>query len=304
MLKIFGLLTALTLFASTYSRRQSPPSAEAIPSYPNSPDGLVAMMNDMLGFAKRGNVVAIEKYSQSFVLPHPEAWFKTEFGDENCRAKHMAADDCLGPRLALTYASTAKMLPISLPKTLNVLLEENLTNFEAVDYSQPCAAPQYIIPARKLVGDLGTTPILSRVLSGLIQHREPVYIVWSYNKKAETTLAFFVYSDGAFRYIGMPHPASLEEFARKAEIPQPSELTNEIATATPVLADQALIQRTVVLHVIIGADGKARKISYVRGPEDMKDSAIQTVEQRQFGRQSLGGHAIQIDTCINVIPRR
>jgi hypothetical protein len=154
------------------------------------------------------------------------------------------------------------------------------------------------------VGDLTTTPILSPVLSGLIQRHEPVYVLWGYSEKTETTLAFFVYSDGAFRYIGMPHPASLDEFTKKAEIPQDANLANGVIDVKPVLADQALLQRTVVLHVIIGADGKAREVSYVRGPESLKDSAIETVTKRQFAQQSLGGRAIQVDTCINVVSER
>lgn len=212
----------------------------------------------------------------------------------------MAANDCLGSRLALTYSSIAKGLPNSVPKTLHALLDENLTTFEAVNYSQPCPAPERIVPALKLVDNLSTTPILSPVLSGLIHHREPVYVLWTYNEKRETTLAFFVYSDGAFRYIGMPHPASLEEFVKKAEIPQPSELTDEIVSRSHVLADQALAQRTVVLHVIIGPDGKARQVSYVRGPEAFEQVAIEKVQKRNFGARTLAGHPIQVDTCISV----
>lgn len=262
------------------------------------------MMNDMVELTRRGDATAIAEYSGLLVLPDPENWFRSEFGDANCGAENMAADDCLGPRLALAYASIAKKLPKSFPETLSLLLNERLTNFEAVDYSQPCAAPQYIIPERKLTGDLTTTPILSPVLSGLIQHHEPVYVLWDHNDKAETTIAFFVYSNGGFRYIGMPHPASLQEFAMKALIPQPSELTDYIIDTKPVLVDQAISQRTVVLHVIIGTDGKAHEITYVRGPADAKDSAIQTVERQQFRKQSLGGHPIQIDTCLNVVVRR
>jgi hypothetical protein len=305
MSRFLGLLAALVFLGGVSSNPQQsvPTAVQAIPTYPNSASGLEAMMNDMLALAKRGDTTALVPYFQSLVLPHAEDWFKSEFGDENCGTEHMAANDCLGSRLALAYASRARTLSTAAARALSVLIDENLTDFEAVNYSQPCAGPQRIVPARQLVGDLTTTPILSPVLSGLIQHHEPVYVLWSYNEKAETTVAFFVYSDGAFRYIGMPHPASLDEFARRAEIPQGGDLANEIVDAQPVLADQALLQRTVVLHVIIGPDGKAREVSYVRGPERFSNSAIETIKKRHFPQQSLGGHAIQVDTCINVVSR-
>lgn len=259
-------------------------------------------MNDMLALARLGDNTALAPCFQSLVLPNAEAWFKAEFGDEHCGVKQMAANDCLGSRLALTYANTARNLPAAARMTMTDLLNEGMINFEAVNYSAPCAGPDRITPDRKLVGDLTTTPILSPVLSGLVRNNEPVYVLWSYNQHSETTIAFFVYSQGAFRYIGMPHPASLEEFVRQS-VPAPEkagDLTNEIVSAPRVLANQKLAQRTVVLHILIGTDGRVREASYVRGPEGFRDAAIQKVKGKKFQPMSLGGQPVQVSTCVSV----
>jgi hypothetical protein len=40
------------------------------------------------------------------------------------------------------------------------------------------------------------------------------YVLWAYSERKETTLPFFVYFEGAFRYLGMLHPASGEDFQK------------------------------------------------------------------------------------------
>ena len=286
-----------------------------IRTYPNSPNGLERLFEDMVTLEKQGDAAALNPYLQSLVLPDAESWFKSKFGDEHCEDEHLAANDCLGTRLALRYATTAKNLPAAAALTLSDLIDEHLTNFEAVNHNEPCGTPQRIHPASKLVADLTVTPILSDVLSGLVKQHEPVYVLWSYSEKEETTIGFFVYSNGAFRYIGMPHPVSVEELAQSKEaiqgngehvetsstLPPADDLTNEIVAMKTVLIDPGLVQRTVVLHVIINEAGRASEVSYVRGPEESKDAAIQSVKQRQFERQSFAGRPVALATCINVV---
>jgi hypothetical protein len=145
------------------------------------------------------------------------------------------------------------------------------------------------------------------MLSGLVQNHEPVYVLWSYSETKETTLAFFVYSEGAFRYIGMPHPTSVEDYqeskggeARTEPNPSPHYLTDDQSDMKPVLVDSTVVQRTVVLHLAIGTDGKVRDVSYVRGPEGYKDAAIKSVRKRKFEPPSFGPHGFHPNNlCVN-----
>jgi hypothetical protein len=161
----------------------------------------------MLTLQRNGDSAALAPYLQSLVLPDSERWFVSQFGDVRCGEQQLGPNDCLGPRMAFTYRSLARVLPASFALTLTDLLHEGLTNFEATNYTEECPGPQRIVAARELVGGLTTTPYLSSMLSGIVQHHEPIYVLWAYNERKETTLPFFVYFEGAFRYIGMLHPA-------------------------------------------------------------------------------------------------
>ncbi len=285
--------------------------ASPIPSYPNTTGGLENLMTDMLNSQRQGNKAKLDSFFQSLTLPDSLAWFTAKFGDENCKAVIPGADDCMGPRLALTYSSTARDLPAAAALTLSDLLDEGLDRFEAVNYEEQCAGPQKILPARRLTDELTTTPILSPVLSALAKNREPVYVIWAYSETQETTVGFFVYTRGAFRYIGMPYPATWQNFESAAAAngvaangvaskPSSDDLTNEVLDVSPVLVDPSVIARTVVVQVRVGPDGVVREAAYVRGPENLKAAAINSVWQKNFGPQTFMSRPEQLETCVNI----
>jgi Gram-negative bacterial TonB protein C-terminal len=279
-----------------------------LPPYPDTAEGLERMMADMVSLQKRGDAAALTPYVQSLVLPDAKQWFTSNFGDLRCGEEHLAANDCLGPRLAFTYRSLARILPASFALTLTDLINEQLTSFEATNYTEPCPGPQRIIASQELVGGLTTTPVLSSMLSGLVQHHEPVYVLWSYSDTKETTLPFFVYSQGGFRYIGMPHPASPEDYQNKNAVvegntasPSARYLTEDQVDMQHVPIDPTVVQRSVMLRVSVGKDGKVTDVLYVRGPEAFKDAAMQSVRKKRFEPPGFGPHGFHGDSlCVNV----
>jgi hypothetical protein len=284
--------------------------APPITSYPDTAEGLERMMADMVSLTRRGQVEELAPYLQSLILPRPEDWFAERFGTDHCTEEKMGANDCLGPRIAFTYATIAKDLPASFALTLKDLINEGLTNFEATDYGESCPGPQRIVAAQKLVGGLTTT----QILGGMQRHHESVYVLWSYSDTKETTLPFFVYSQGAFRYIGMPHEASVEDYQKKKSSGSEGEtepsssgryLTEDQLEMKQVIIDPTVVQRTVALRVSVGKDGKVIDASYVRGPEAYKDAAMQSVRKRKFDPPGFGPHGFHGNLfCISVtVPR-
>ena len=280
-----------------------------IPSYPDTAEGLERMMGDMISLEKRGQTAELNSYLQSLVLPQPEVWFAARFGTVHCEEEKLGANDCLGPRIAFTYATITRDLPASFALTLKDLINEGLTNFEATDYTETCPGPQRIIASRKLVGGLTTT----QILGGMQRHHESVYVLWIYNDTKETTLPFFVYSQGAFRYIGMPHEASVEDYQKKSiggegqteSAPSARYLTEDQLEMKEVIVDPAVVQRTVVLRVSLGKDGKVIEASYVRGPEAYKDAATQSVRKQRFDPPGFGPHGFHGNLlCVNVTAPR
>ena len=264
----------------------------------------------MVSLQRKGDTTGLAPYFQSLVLPQAEEWFSREFGNQHCGEPQQSANDCLGPRLAFSYQRSAANLPASLALTLSDLVKEGLTQFEAVNYTESCAGPIRIVPARQLVGDLTTTPVLSSGLSGLVQRHEPVYVLWAYNGAKETTLAFFVYAGGAFRYLGMPHPWSAEDLLKKSRgepgivepVPPAGYLTNDQIEMHPIVIDPVVAVQTVVLGVVVGKDGKPTEVSYVRGAEAYKDAAIETVRKRKFDPPSFGPRGFHPNSlCLHVV---
>jgi hypothetical protein len=297
----------ILVIALRIGNAQSTPVA-SVPAYPDTAAGLERLMNDMLLLEKNGGGAALSPYLQSLVLPDSERWFVSKFGDTRCGEAQLGPNDCLGPRMALTYRSLAGVLPASFSLTLTDFLHKGLTGFEATNYTGDCPGPQRIVAARELVGALTTTPYLSSMLSGLVQHREPLYVLWVYNESKETTMPFFVYFEGAFRYLGMLHPASIEDFqkAKAAERdprpdPLPHHLTEDQLEMKKVLIDSSLAQRTVVLRVSVNPEGKPKDVVYVRGPETEKEAAIQSVMKRHFDRPGFGPGGFHPGSfCLNV----
>jgi len=261
------------------------------------------MMAEMVSLQKQGQSAALAPYLQSLVLPEPEAWFVSRFGDLHCSEK-FAWNECMGPRLAMPYGELAKDISGSFALTLSDLIAEGLTNFEAVNYAEDCPGPMHILTDRKLVGTLTTTV----TLPGLAQQHEPVYGLWSYSETKETLLAYFVYSAGGFRYLGILHEASVEDYQKRKGSTQSERaataryLTEDQVEMSPVVIDPAIVRRTVVLRVSLDRDGRVKEASYVRGNEAFKDNAIKSVRKRKFDPPGFGPNGFHpSQLCTNVV---
>jgi hypothetical protein len=280
-----------------------------MPQYPNSESGLESLMRDMFWLRQRNDSAALVWYFQSLILPDAETWFSSEFGDVDCEANDLGPNGCLGPRMAWYYTVTAKTLPESFALTLADLAHESLVDFEAVNQTEQCAGPMRIVPAQELVGQFTTVPVLLSPWSKLIRQNEPVYVLWAFNESKETTLNFFVYSQGAFRYIGMPRPAPAEDYRQKkyseGSFPptSPSILTSKQLSIKDVLIQLDKVQRTVVLRVVVDREGKPTQVSYVRGAETFKGAAIENTRKRRFERPGFGPHGLHPNVfCLAVAP--
>src|SRR3954462_12244568 len=107
MLKLIRIL-AVILISVGVSYSQSEPQGSSTnqlsATYPNTPAGLETYFSDALEHSQTGTS-SVLAFSSSLVLPHADSWFVSEFGNEKCESQQLAANDCLGPRLAAAYAS-------------------------------------------------------------------------------------------------------------------------------------------------------------------------------------------------------
>lgn len=63
-------------------------------------------------------------------------------------------------------------------------------------------------------------------------------------------------------------------------------------------------QGAVVLHAIIGADGKVQRLSVISGPEPLQALAVSAVQQWEYKPFEQNGQPIAVDTTIVVNFRR
>ena len=270
MARFSEILALIVLLCGSFSL-----GTESEIRYPNTTSGLEQMMTDALNKANSGDSASVNEMGRTLVLPEFREWFTAKFGDANCALATLAANDCLGPRMAMAYERTIDSIPVSLALTLHDFHRERMTNFEAVNETVTCARPIKFEFSSSLVGSLSTTPFLSEQLSELARRREPLYSLWAYSNEKQTLIAFFVYEKGAFRFVGMPHPVRTEEWIAHREdrdIPhakqEPRILTEEQVQVGNAVISPVIAKRTVVVKVELDKDyfGEAPPAAYTAAP--------------------------------------
>ena len=68
----------------------------------------------------------------------------------------------------------------------------------------------------------------------------------------------------------------------------------------PVIARQARIQGTIVLHALIGRDGRIEKLQVVNGHPMLVQSAIDAVSQWRYRPYILNNEPVEVETQITV----
>jgi TonB family protein len=69
----------------------------------------------------------------------------------------------------------------------------------------------------------------------------------------------------------------------------------------PEDARQKPISGTVVLHVVVAADGTVKKVEHVSGPHELMDSSIAAVKQWRYRPTLLNQQPVEVDSTINIL---
>ena len=71
--------------------------------------------------------------------------------------------------------------------------------------------------------------------------------------------------------------------------------------AYPPDAKAAHVQGTVVLHAIIGKDGKIKELQFVSGPPMLARAAMDAVKRWRYKPCLLKGEPVEVDTTISAV---
>lgn len=265
-------------------------AAGATTSYPNSVDGLRQLVSDMIAAQKSGGEQALAPYLQSLVLPNSASWFGSVFGDEN------------GRQFAAFYDAWGSSRDFQLSGDLervNAEAQVDVLRFDKAGEPAATEKENYFLSLR--------------------QQPEPFYVVlFKSASRTSTRWGFFVYSDGAFRYVGAlpdlrklakPAGPSAENQPAVPEIPKRIRMGGNVAQAhlihqvPPVYPEEALKQHlegTVVLHAVIAPDGAVQALDVVEGSPILAGAAEAAVKQWRYEPVLLNGSAVAVDTTITV----
>lgn len=82
---------------------------------------------------------------------------------------------------------------------------------------------------------------------------------------------------------------------------QAAKIISQPQPIYPALARQARIQGTVVLHAIIGKDGRVNELQVISGHPLLVQAALDTVKQWRYQPTLLNDQPVEVDTTISVI---
>jgi len=98
------------------------------------------------------------------------------------------------------------------------------------------------------------------------------------------------------------HPAPKRITRIRLTGPQAHKLIkSEIPPTYPDDASKKRIQGTVRLHIIIGMNGLVNEINIVSGKPPLEAAAVDAVRQWQYHISSYQGHAVEVETVVDIV---
>jgi TonB family protein len=288
--RIAFALTLSVLIVTSISAA-GPPSEQStnLSAYPNSTDGLQKLVWDMLAAQKSGGDEALAPYLQSLAVPNSAAWFSTAFGQEN------------GAQLAIFYDAWTSARNFQIAGDLARAAASQMTDITALIFDHP--------------GDSGATDKDNYFL-GLLKQSQTLYVVnFSSANGASMRWAYFVYVDGAFRYLGpladlrlmsslgAVGPSSSTELIRRVRVPSNMEearVTHRVLPVYPPEAMAARLEGSVDVHTIIAPNGTVQSVDATSGNPVLVSAAEAAVRQWKFDPLLLEGQPVTVDTTITI----
>ena len=129
-----------------------------------------------------------------------------------------------------------------------------------------------------------------------------------------TTVSYFAYVDGSFRYLGNfqvkgDWPMASMPKIMLLRIPAGSsswqhygaKIIRQVVPVYPQSAKEQGIQGTVLFHAVIAEDGSIRGLQLVRGQCLLARSAAEAVNEWRYSPTLIEGEPVRVDTTITVI---
>jgi TonB family protein len=250
----------------------------ALRAYPDSPDGLKSLLNDVFDAVKSEDSAKYSAYFTNFGIPDGGAWLLQAFGASE------------GPRLKEKYAQLQPQSASDLKKVFEQALQGGRTEV-AVQVYQEGAVRKFGVIGAAL--DAMSDPAQIYTATGN-----------SPSDKFSLALGNFVYVDGGFRFLSgqvlQALSTALPARVRMGGNVMKAKLVNLVEPIYPPEAQSAHLKGVVRLHVVLATDGAPKEITVERGDPAFAKAAVDAVRQWRYAPTTLNGAAVEIDTTIDI----
>jgi len=285
---IAGLMLSLSGSAALAQDAGQPPTSNSpqnsartpvTNAYPDTIDGLRELLQELVAAIQKGDTQENSRITQSLVLPDYKTWFVQVFGTT------------AGGGVADLYSESLRHPGPSVSDSLRGVVQDGKTNirvkrFEPTDDSLP---EWYVRP-----------------LATAMQKPTALYRADAY-KDQESSWNFpgyFFYVDGGFRFVSLyafrDVPGVMPARIRVGGNVQAASITHFVHPTYPLDAKMKHIQGTVMLHAIIGKDGRITNLEFLGGPPELKKAAMDAVQKWIYKPTLLLGKPVEVDTTIRV----
>jgi TonB family protein len=80
-----------------------------------------------------------------------------------------------------------------------------------------------------------------------------------------------------------------------------ANITHMVQPGYPEDARQKRISGTVMLHVLVAADGTVKKVESVSGQPELMDSSIEAIKQWHYSPTLRNHQSVEVDSTINLL---
>ena len=275
----FSVLLTSGSLAGTASILAAQPAAADV-AYPESADGLKALLQDIFAAMKSGDTKKSSQLIASLKLPNHKQWFTQTFGAtegthlEDVYKKQESADACHGE------------------KTFDYAAKSGKTQVTVQIFDKGGDASNRLLHAAT---EIAVTPISVYTAKGKSA---------DVGDQGSAFLGNFVYVDGAFRLIDNQVFSALSNAPPMRVSIGGNVLAAKIVhKVQPVYPDQARadhVEGTVALHVVVGGDGAVQEASVISGPPPLAQAAVDAVKLWRYQPITLNQKPVEVDTQVNV----
>lgn len=193
-----------------------------------------------------------------------------------------------------TYAPFLEDGPVSLKgKQLDGLAPSFIETHESTAYPGKDGSPAMIVMGMEV-------PVFGCwEFTGHYKDQDVTFTLWvtSYTDQEKAAQAYA-------RSLSLPPPKRVVRRVHVDPEVQGRELVYKVLPEIPPAAQAMNMSGTVVLHAVIGTDGKTHELSYVSGPQLLAQAAIEAVRWWQYRINVVGLEPFEsqeVDTTISVL---